>query len=54
MVEYINLITGEILYASNRLHAYFKYKACTPKKFVKWSKIITTNEYYKNANKYGF
>lgn len=54
MKEYINLLTGEILYASNRIHAYFRYKACTPRKWVKWAKIITTNEYYKNADKYGF
>lgn len=54
MNEYINLITGEVLYASNRVHAYFRYRGCTPKKWVKWDKIITTAEYYKNAAKYGF
>lgn len=54
MIEYINLITGEVLYCSNRIHAYIRYRVCTPKKFVKWCKIITTAEYYKHAEKYGF
>lgn len=50
MKEYINLLTGEIIYAPNRLKAYFKYLKCTPRKWVRWSKVVLLTEYCKNSD----
>ena len=50
MKEYINLLTGEIIYAPNHLKAYFRYRKDTPKKWIKRSKVILLTEYYKNFN----
>lgn len=51
-MEYINLLTGEVITATSKWRAYRIFKATTPRKYTKWRKVITMERFY--LENYGF
>jgi hypothetical protein len=52
MIEYINLLTGEVITATSKWRAYRIFKATAPRKYTKWRKVITMERFY--LENYGF